>query len=66
MVRLLTTLLMRNLSPKDGSFFTLNDVTSPNLFSLNIRKPDSPGVCVSASVKLHPVTDDESGYTCTI
>jgi len=46
---------------KDGSFFTLNDVTSPNLFSFKYTEADSPGVCVSASVKLHPVTDDESG-----
>ena len=47
---------------KDGAFFNLNDSSSPNLYSYkNLQHKNSPGICVSASVKLHPVTDDESG-----
>ena len=47
---------------KDGAFFNLNDSFSPNLYSYkNLQHKNSPGICVSASVKLHPVTDDESG-----
>ena len=47
---------------KDGSFFSLNDTTSPNLYSFkNLQHKSSPGICVSASIRLHPVTDDESG-----
>jgi UDP-N-acetylenolpyruvoylglucosamine reductase len=46
----------------DGSLFSLNDVSSPNLFSYrNLEHKSSPGICVSASIKLHPVTSDESG-----
>jgi hypothetical protein len=47
---------------KDGSFFNLNDISSPNLFSYkNLQHKDSPGICVSANIRLHPVTNDESG-----
>jgi UDP-N-acetylenolpyruvoylglucosamine reductase len=47
---------------KDGSFFSLNDTSSPNLYSYkNLQHKSSPGICVSASIRLHPVTDDESG-----
>ena len=47
---------------KDGSFFSLNDISSPNLYSYkNLQHKSSPGICVSASIKLHPFTDDESG-----
>jgi UDP-N-acetylenolpyruvoylglucosamine reductase len=46
----------------DGAFFNLNDVTSPNLYAYNnLDHRKSPGICVSASIRLHPVTDDESG-----
>lgn len=46
----------------DGSFFSLNDTSSPNLYSYkNLQHKNSPGICVSANIKLHPVTDDESG-----
>jgi UDP-N-acetylenolpyruvoylglucosamine reductase len=46
----------------EGSFFSLNDISSPNLYSYkNLQHKDSPGICVSASIRLHPVTDDESG-----
>ena len=47
---------------KEGSFFSLNDTSSPNLYSYkNLQHKSSPGICVSASIKLHPVTNDESG-----
>jgi hypothetical protein len=46
---------------KDGSFFTLNDKDAPNLFSYDKAGAESPGICSSLQVKLHPVTDDESG-----
>jgi hypothetical protein len=46
----------------DGSFFNLNDMSSPNLYSYkNLQHKNSPGICVSANVRLHPVTDDETG-----
>jgi len=46
----------------DGSFFNLNDISSPNLYSYkNLQHKDSPGICISANIRLHPVTDDESG-----
>ena len=46
----------------NGSFFNLNDISSPNLYSYkNLVHKDSPGICVSASIRLHPVTNDESG-----
>jgi UDP-N-acetylenolpyruvoylglucosamine reductase len=46
----------------DGSFFNLNDIKSPNLYAYkNLDHRESPGVCTSASIKLHPVTNDESG-----
>lgn len=46
----------------DGSFFNLNDTSSPNLYSYkNLQHKTSPGICVSVNIKLHPVTDDETG-----
>lgn len=46
----------------DGSFFTLNQTTSPNLYSYkNLEHKSSPGICVSANIRLHPVTEDENG-----
>ena len=45
-----------------GDLFNLNEVSSPNLFSFkNLQHKDSPGICVSADIRLHPVTDDECG-----
>jgi len=48
---------------RDGSFFNLNDITAPNLFSFqnSISDHEAFAICVSVSMKLHPVTDDESG-----
>jgi hypothetical protein len=46
----------------EGSFFNLNDISSPNLYSYkNLQHSNSPGICVSASIRLHPVTNDEKG-----
>ncbi len=46
----------------DGSIFNLNDKNSPNPYTYsNLIHSDSPGVCTSALIKLHPVTDDEAG-----
>jgi hypothetical protein len=45
-----------------GSLFNLNEISSPNLYSYkNLQHKDSPGICISASIRLHPVTDDERG-----
>lgn len=47
---------------KEGSLFNLNDISSPNLYSYkNLQHSTTPGICVSASIRLHPVTDDEKG-----
>jgi hypothetical protein len=47
---------------KNGEIKTLNDISAPNLFSFkNTYHPPSPGVCTSAGIKLHPVTEDEKG-----
>ena len=48
---------------RDGSFFSLNDIDSPNLFSYQniIADHEALAVCVSVSMKLHPVTADEGG-----
>jgi len=46
----------------NGSFFSLNETSSPNLYSYkNLEHKNSPGICVSADIRLHPVTDDEKG-----
>ena len=43
----------------NGSFFNLNETSSPNLYSYkNLEHKNSPGICV-ADIRLHPVTDDE-------
>lgn len=48
---------------KDCSRFTLNDPDAPNLFSFrnSNSEAESVALCVSVTMKLHPVTDDESG-----
>ncbi len=47
----------------DGSLFRLNDIAAPNLFSFRnaLAEQEALAVCVSLSVKLHPVTADEGG-----
>ncbi len=48
---------------RDGSLFTLNDMNALNLFSYrnSNSEMESMAICVSVTMKLHPVTDDESG-----
>ena len=48
---------------KDGSFFRLNDMAAPNLFSFHNYQSENEAfaICVAVSMKLHPVTDDEGG-----
>jgi FAD binding domain len=47
---------------KEGSVFNLNDISAPNLYSYkNLEHKESPGICISAGIRLHPVTNDESG-----
>jgi len=48
---------------RDGSFFSLNDITAPNLFSFHNSHSEHEAfaICVSVRMKLHPVTDDEEG-----
>jgi hypothetical protein len=47
----------------DGRVFSLNDFTAPNLFSYQNQysEPTAAAICVSVSMKLHPVTSDEEG-----
>lgn len=46
----------------EGLIFSLNDISSPNLYSYkNLVHKSSPGICVSARIRLHPVTNDEEG-----
>jgi len=42
-----------------GRIFHLSDPTSPNLYAYQHRVMSPPGICTSAVVPLHPVTDDE-------
>ena len=45
-----------------GSLFNLNETISPNLYSYkNLEHKNSPGICVSADIRLHPVIEDERG-----
>ena len=48
---------------RDGTCFSLNDIQAPNLFSFSNVLADhaATAICVSASMKLHPVTSDETG-----
>jgi hypothetical protein len=47
----------------DGSFFSLNDRDAPNLFSFrnSLSEQEPLAICVSVSMKLHPLTADEEG-----
>jgi len=44
-----------------GEVFNLNQISAPNLSSYTKADVKLPGICTSASVKLHPMTDDEEG-----
>lgn len=46
---------------RGGSVFRLNDKSSPNVFSFEHAVLPSPGICTSASIKMHPTTNDEEG-----
>jgi hypothetical protein len=48
---------------RDGSFFRLNDMAAPNLFSFQNYQSEHEAfaICVAVSMKLHPVTADEGG-----
>jgi len=43
----------------DGGLFRLSDPAAPNLFGFRREDAPLPGICTSASVRLHPVTTDE-------
>jgi hypothetical protein len=43
----------------DGNLFRLNDINSPNLFSYKKEEAPLRWICVSLSVKLHPIVSDE-------
>ena len=45
----------------DGRVFSLNQKDAPNLFAFSPTDQVSPGICVAADLKLHPMTDDEAG-----
>ncbi len=45
----------------DGGRFRLAEKTAPNLFAFTPADLPSPGVCLKAYVRLHPVTQDEGG-----
>jgi hypothetical protein len=45
----------------DGECFNLNEKNAPNLFGFDRDGSAMPGICTSASIRLHPITDDESG-----
>ena len=44
-----------------GEIFNLNQIDAPNLSSYTKADVKLPGICTSASVKLHPMTEDEEG-----
>jgi hypothetical protein len=48
---------------RDGSFFSLNDITAPNLFSFQNAHSEHEAfaICISVCMKLYPVSDDEEG-----
>ncbi len=44
-----------------GGYFSLNEKSAPNLFAFTLTDETTPGICTALSVKLHPMTDDETG-----
>ena len=46
---------------RDGSFFSLSDKNAPNVSAFKQADQEAPGICTAVSMKLHPVTGDESG-----
>lgn len=45
----------------DGTCYSSNEFDAPNIFSFRKTGAASPGICTSVSMKLHPVTSDETG-----
>jgi hypothetical protein len=45
----------------DGSQFALSERNAPNLFAFRSADVASPGICTAATVKLHPILEDEEG-----
>lgn len=45
----------------DGTCYTMNQKNGPNLFAFDPQVQQTPGICVAADLKLHPMTDDEEG-----
>ncbi len=45
----------------EGNRFRLGEKSAPNLFAFTAGDVPSPGVCIKARVRLHPVTQDEQG-----
>ena len=43
----------------DGRVFRLSDKAGPNLFAFRREDAAIPGICTSASIRLHPMTPDE-------
>ena len=46
---------------RDGSFFSLGEKNAPNVFAFKQADQEAPGICTAVSMKLHPVTGDETG-----
>ncbi len=46
---------------RHGRVFHANDRTAPNVFGFEKAVCPSPGICLEARVRMHPVTDDEEG-----
>jgi hypothetical protein len=46
---------------RDGSFFSLGDKNAPNVSAFKQADQEAPGICTAVSMKLHPVTGDETG-----
>jgi hypothetical protein len=45
----------------DGTYFSLNDKSAPNLFAFDQSGHQTPGICTALKAKLHPMTADEAG-----
>jgi hypothetical protein len=46
---------------KTGSSFSLGEKNAPNLFAFKQADQEIPGICTAVTMKLHPMTDDETG-----
>ena len=46
----------------NGESFTLNDRSSPNLFSFRKEGMPPAGICTGLTLRLHPILEDEEGF----